>query len=384
MDLYRWQLGWWVALALPTDVGAQVPLGNGLQGAYYAGPDFEQLIATRHDATLNFDWHEHRPVAGVAAEQFSVRWTGWLVPPRTGRYVLHLSSDDGSRLWLGERQLLDDWRGQGLNYHQVAVELHAGQAYALRLDYHQATAATRLQLAWELPATPAAPATGRHRGDVVAANAGPVVVPTRYLFRSAPLLPPVPPLVQAAVPSSPLPPVKPPAASTSLLVVHPNAEAAAKLRPRSYLFVGASRSLTPSVPAPRDSDRVTEATARLAKGQPVTLRALYFEQGQAVLLPAVQASLDTLARALASQPALRLEVQGHTDNQGDAALNQRLSQQRAAAVCGYLTSHGVAANRLRAVGYGGARPVADNHEPSQRLRNRRVVLKPLGRKATGG
>jgi outer membrane protein OmpA-like peptidoglycan-associated protein len=93
----------------------------------------------------------------------------------------------------------------------------------------------------------------------------------------------------------------------------------------------------------------------------------------------VQASLDTLARVLGSYPALRLEVQGHTDNQGDPAINQRLSRQRAGAVCAYLTAHGVAASRLRAVGYGGARPVADNTQPSQRPRNRRVVLQPLAR-----
>jgi hypothetical protein len=87
-----------------------VPVSNGLQGAYYAGHNFEHQLLTRWDATLNFDWHEHRPVAGVGAEQFSVRWTGWLVPPITGRYVRHLSSDDGIRPWVNERLLLDDWR----------------------------------------------------------------------------------------------------------------------------------------------------------------------------------------------------------------------------------------------------------------------------------
>ncbi|MEJ7662232.1 MAG: OmpA family protein [Hymenobacter sp.] len=117
--------------------------------------------------------------------------------------------------------------------------------------------------------------------------------------------------------------------------------------------------------------------SRLAAGQAVTLRALYFEQGRADLLPAVQASLDTLAAALAARPTLRLEVQGHTDNQGDPAINQQLSRRRAEAVCGYLAAHGVAATRLRAVGYGGTRPVADNRQEAARPRNRRVVLRPL-------
>jgi len=116
---------------------------------------------------------------------------------------------------------------------------------------------------------------------------------------------------------------------------------------------------------------------RLAGGQAVVLRALYFEQGRAGLRPAARAALDTLAAALTARPALRLEVQGHTDNQGDSTLNRRLSAARAEAVCRYLAAHGVAAARLRAVGYGGTRPVADNEQPAERPRNRRVVLRPL-------
>jgi outer membrane protein OmpA-like peptidoglycan-associated protein len=97
------------------------------------------------------------------------------------------------------------------------------------------------------------------------------------------------------------------------------------------------------------------------------------------LQPQVLASLDTLALALRSRPALRLEVQGHTDNQGDPTINQLLSRRRAEAVCQYLAGRGVATGRLRAVGYGGSRPVADNRQPDQRPRNRRVVVLPLAR-----
>ena len=379
MARYNWCLGWWLAVALPTDARAQLPVGNGLQGAYYAGCNFELYRSTRRDATINFDWHARHPAAGVGAEQFSVRWTGWLVPPTTGRYVLHLSVDDGIRLWLGDHQLLDDWRSQGLSYHQLALDLTAGKAYPLRLEYCQYASSTRIRLAWELPAAPAAPGNGRGPGRGAAARQEPVVIPTRYLFSYSPALPPVPPLVTTHPPRLQPPPGGQPAAPLSILVVHPSAGAGAKPRPRSYLREGAGRPLASGAPARGDSSRAAAVAARLATGRSVTLRALYFEQGKAALLPAVQASLDTLARALASRPALRLEVQGHTDNQGDPALNQRLSQQRAAAVCGYLATHGVAAGRLRAIGYGGSRPVADNHDPSQRPRNRRVVLKPLGR-----
>lgn len=84
----------------------------------------------------------------------------------------------------------------------------------------------------------------------------------------------------------------------------------------------------------------TGQLARLAVGEAVSLPELYFEQGQARLLPPVRAALDRLALVLRAQPAWRFEVQGHTDNVGNAELNRQLSQQRAAAVCLYLTAHG--------------------------------------------
>jgi outer membrane protein OmpA-like peptidoglycan-associated protein len=384
MARYGWRFGWWLAVALPVSAWAQTPMGDGLQGTYYDGHNFEQYVSTRRDATINFDWNGQNPVAGLAAEQFSVRWTGWLVPPITGRYVLHISVDDGIRLWLNGRQLLDEWRGQALSYYQLAVDLKAGEPYPLRIDYCQYSYSTRMRLAWEPPPAPAAEDSWRNLWGFADKESGPVVIATRYLFSRSPTSPPAPPPVAKAAPT-PISPPKPaelPSATASVLVVQPAPLAPTKPRPRSYLATVASRPLAPTVRAKVDSNRVSVAATRLAEGKAVTLRALYFEQGKAFLLPTVQASLDTLAQALATRPGLRLEVQGHTDNQGDPAINQQLSQQRATAVCLYLASHGVAAGRLRAVGYGGSRPVADNTQPDQRPRNRRVVLKPLGTQPT--
>jgi outer membrane protein OmpA-like peptidoglycan-associated protein len=373
MTRSSWWVGCWLALGAPFGAGAQVPRGHGLHGAYYQGPNFEQYLTSRRDATLDFDWHGRPPLVGVPAEQFSARWTGWLVPPATGRYVLHLRVDDGSRLWLDERLLLDDWTSQGLHYYQLALELRAGVAYALRVEYRQQQGPAQLRLAWELPAA-ATKAPDKRPPAAAAASTGVSVLPARYLFSEQPVLPPVA-LPVPAEPDGQLLPAAPPAASTSIVVVPSRIASATRPRARSYLPVVASRHVGPT---PDSSRAVAALAARLATGQPLTLRTLYFEQGQARLLPAVQASLDTLAQALGSRPGLRLQVQGHTDNQGDPSINQRLSLARATAVCAYLTAHGVAATRLQAVGYGGSRPVADNRQPAQRPRNRRVVLQPLG------
>ncbi len=388
MMRHEWPFCWWLLLGLPLGAQAQArQTGDGLQGAYYDGRNFERYVLTRRDPAINFDWHQQRPAAGLEAEDFSVRWTGWLVPPSTGHYVLHISVDDGIRLWLNGHELLNEWRGQPLSYYQLAVDLKAGEPYSLRIDYCQYSLSTRMRLAWEPPAEGPTPSNWRNLWGMNEEKTGSIVIPTRYLFSQLPT-------TVAARPS--VPPARP-VAPVQLQVVKvsaPRQEGPTKMsllpkppvvplktRPRSYLALAAAppppaaRPLPP--PAAADSGRAMAVAARLAAGQAVTLRALYFEQGRADLLPAVRASLDTLAIALVQRPTLRLEVQGHTDNQGDPSINQRLSRQRADAVCRYLASQGIAAGRLRAVGYGGARPVADNRQPDQRPRNRRVVLRPL-------
>jgi outer membrane protein OmpA-like peptidoglycan-associated protein len=350
-------------------------LRPGLRGDYYEGLNFELLVQTQRDAQLDFDWHERSPAPGVPPTSFSVRWTGWLVPPVTGRYVLHLTVDDGVRLWLDERLLLDEWRGQYLTSYEVAVDLQAGQAYPLRLEYCQYSATTRLLLSWERPRQPEAPASWRTLWGLTTALMSShylEVVPARALVTN---WPPAPrPL------AGPLPGTRLPAKLVGNLGQRRARPVPTLPRPQPRtssgpLLVKRARVIQP-VSAPRMTTRDTLAR-HLVTGVAVTWHALYFPQGQATLLPAVATSLDTLVGVLRQYPHLRLEVQGHTDNQGDALLNRHLSHQRAVAVCSYLTAHGIAASRLQPLGLGDTQPVADNREPAQRPRNRRVVLRPI-------
>lgn len=88
----------------------------------------------------------------------------------------------------------------------------------------------------------------------------------------------------------------------------------------------------------------------------------------------VQAVLQPVANLMAADKTLKLEVQGHTDNVGNDAHNQTLSEARAKAVVTWLTQHGVAADRLSAKGYGKTKPVADNGSDEGRAKNRRVEI----------
>jgi outer membrane protein OmpA-like peptidoglycan-associated protein len=84
-----------------------------------------------------------------------------------------------------------------------------------------------------------------------------------------------------------------------------------------------------------------------------------------------------VVKLLQQNPALRLAVQGHTDNTGSADHNRQLSKARAQAVVANLTQHAIASPRLQAAGFGPDRPIADNGTEQGKARNRRVELVKL-------
>ncbi|MET4075671.1 PA14 domain-containing protein [Hymenobacter sp. UYCo722] len=379
-------LAWWLPGA-PAWAQAPLPTGDGLKGDYYEGTNFEKFVLTRRDATINFNWGQQPPAPGLGAELFSVRWTGWLVPPTSGKYLFHVTVDDGIRLWLNDQLIMNEWRGQPLSNYTAAVELRADEPYRLRVDYCQYSMDTRVFITWEPPGPGAAqaPSSWRNLWGMTAETPRPAPIPTQFLFRQNPR-PAVASEAAAVAPPKPLPKV-PVAAkaipvATPLVTKRPVRPAPPLRRPAAPPLAVAKPTALALPPAPKPgplrADSAGAARLRqLAVGETVTLPELYFQQGKAHLLPASRTALNQLATILSTQPTLRLEVQGHTDNVGNAELNRQLSQQRAEAVCLYLTAHGVNTAQLRPLGYGGTQPVADNTDPAQRPRNRRVVLRRL-------
>jgi OmpA-OmpF porin, OOP family len=105
---------------------------------------------------------------------------------------------------------------------------------------------------------------------------------------------------------------------------------------------------------------------------------VYFQSGKAVLQRRSFPLLDQLAFLLKGHDELQaVQVEGHTDNTGAAVKNLALSQARAEAVVVHLIKKGVAPSRLRARGFGSAKPVADNTARAGREKNRRVEFTVL-------
>ncbi len=110
----------------------------------------------------------------------------------------------------------------------------------------------------------------------------------------------------------------------------------------------------------------------LTAGKPITLRNVFFETGSAELLPSSATELDRLVTLLNEYPTLRIQINGHTDNVGDARSNLGLSESRALSVLNYLVGKGLPPVRLRSRGFGETQPVETNDTPEGRARNRRT------------
>jgi OOP family OmpA-OmpF porin len=146
---------------------------------------------------------------------------------------------------------------------------------------------------------------------------------------------------------------------------------------RSWTAVAALLALLAAAASPAQPTPDPDAQTGLEHGKygdPTALATVYFALGSARLTPLATGWLDDSVERL-SKSDDPVTVGGHTDALGESKLNQSLSEARAKAVRTYLIAHGIAAERLTAVGYGKSQPVASNETEEGRAHNRRVDLK---------
>jgi len=123
---------------------------GGLTAEYFQGQDWKTPVATRVDAGVNFDW-KAAPVAGLGQENFSVRWTGFVQAEAGGDYTFVTTSDDGVRLWVDGKPVVDDWNVHAARTDAATVRLAAHSRHAIRMEYFQNTRDAVARLGWHLP-----------------------------------------------------------------------------------------------------------------------------------------------------------------------------------------------------------------------------------------
>ena len=127
--------------------------GTGLYGDYYATKDLTGSVKLRRtDRMIQFDWGMRSPFAEVPADGFSVRWTGEVEAPVTGDYTFATNADDGVRLWVNGRLVVDDWQlHQATLRRSAPVKLTGGVRYSIKLEYFENGGSAALRLLWAYP-----------------------------------------------------------------------------------------------------------------------------------------------------------------------------------------------------------------------------------------
>jgi OOP family OmpA-OmpF porin len=107
------------------------------------------------------------------------------------------------------------------------------------------------------------------------------------------------------------------------------------------------------------------------------IQGIEFDQGKATIRKTSVKTLSKAVDVLKKYPSVRVEVSGHTSSEGDAAFNQKLSEDRAAAVKDWMVDHGIEQDRVQTRGAGSTEPLADNKTAAGRGKNRRIEFKLL-------
>jgi len=122
----------------------------GMKGEYYDNMNLSgEPVVIRIDSTIDFSFGTNSPAPGLPEDQFSIRWTGQIIPPRPIQY-LGTSCDDGSRLYVDGELLIDDWTEHGEKPIRAKAELEPGKAYDVRFEYFDNGLGASARLTWDL------------------------------------------------------------------------------------------------------------------------------------------------------------------------------------------------------------------------------------------
>jgi hypothetical protein len=109
-------------------------------------------VLRRVDAVVDFEWKETAPASGVRNDNFSVRWEGLVEAPATGRYRFMTISNDGVRLWVNGKQIIDNWTEHSSTTNSGAeVNLAAGERTSIKLEYYDQEGDATIRLQWMRP-----------------------------------------------------------------------------------------------------------------------------------------------------------------------------------------------------------------------------------------
>jgi len=129
------------------------PSEHGLKGEYFNNIELAgQPALVRIDTQVRFDWNSSSPEPKIKSDSFSVRWTGKLISPKTGNCQLSVTTDDGVRLYVDGKIMVDNWHDRSPGSDIIMIGLQAGKEYDIRMEYYQDRGGASATLGWEFNA----------------------------------------------------------------------------------------------------------------------------------------------------------------------------------------------------------------------------------------
>jgi hypothetical protein len=131
--------------------------GGGLRADYYGGMELRTFVLTRTDPQINFNWGDPGgPDPALGDDDFSARWSGEVEAGYTETYTFYPRTNDGVRLWVDGRQLVDSWESVPIYpiEHSGTIDLIAGNTYSIVMEYFENVGRAVAELRWESPSTP--------------------------------------------------------------------------------------------------------------------------------------------------------------------------------------------------------------------------------------
>jgi len=127
----------------------------GLNAVYFNNRDFTGASHTGLNTAIAFDWPNHAsPARGIKGTTFAVRWHGLIKAPTTETYTFTTRNNDGVRLWVNGKLIIDSWRPSVRATHSGSIAMKAKHLYDIRLEYFDSTRTAAINLFWSTPTRP--------------------------------------------------------------------------------------------------------------------------------------------------------------------------------------------------------------------------------------
>ncbi|MDZ4289467.1 MAG: putative Ig domain-containing protein, partial [Prosthecobacter sp.] len=124
---------------------------SGLLAQYFSGKNFDSLVLTRQETSIDNSWGSGSPDPLVPTDNFSARWAGFLIPPTTGTYSVQVTADDGVRLWINGTLAINKWFDQSATTYTVSKSFTAGVAVTIKMEYYENGGSAVAKLKWSGP-----------------------------------------------------------------------------------------------------------------------------------------------------------------------------------------------------------------------------------------